>query len=40
MHTGQIVYVTKLLRNQDLGFYKHLAKQAHGEQTPYALAWI
>ena len=34
MHTGQIVYVTKLLRKQDLGFYKHLATSAHGEQTP------
>ena len=34
MHTGQIVYATKLLRNQDLGFYKHLARPAHGKQTP------
>jgi uncharacterized damage-inducible protein DinB len=24
MHTGQILYITKMLRAQDLGFYKHL----------------
>ena len=24
LHTGQIIYVTKLLRKEDLGFYKHL----------------
>jgi uncharacterized damage-inducible protein DinB len=34
MHTGQIIYITKLLRNQDLGFYKHLNRPTHGEQTP------
>jgi uncharacterized damage-inducible protein DinB len=34
MHTGQIIYITKLLRNQDLGFYKHLKHPTHGEQTP------
>jgi uncharacterized damage-inducible protein DinB len=34
MHTGQIIYITKLLRNQDLGFYNHLKCPTHGEQTP------
>ena len=33
-HTGQIIYVTKLLTNQDLGFYKHLSSPVHREQTP------
>ena len=26
LHYGQILYVTKLLRGEDLGFYKHLNK--------------
>ena len=26
MHYGQILYVTKMLRGEDLGFYKHLSK--------------
>jgi hypothetical protein len=34
LHTGQILYVTKLLRKEDLGFYKHLSKPAHNETTP------
>lgn len=33
-HTGQIVYATKLLTGQDLGFYKHLNQPAHAEKTP------
>jgi len=38
MHTGQIIFVTKLLTGSDLGFYRHLAKSAggapHGRVTP------
>ena len=34
LHTGQILYITKLLRKEDLGFYKHLSKPAHDEKTP------
>jgi uncharacterized damage-inducible protein DinB len=33
-HTGQILFATKLLTGQDLGFYKHLSQAAHGEKTP------
>jgi len=34
-HTGQIIYVTKLLTGEDLGFYRHLLiAAAHTEQTP------
>ena len=33
-HTGQIVFATKLLTGQDLGFYKHLSQPAHAEKTP------
>jgi uncharacterized damage-inducible protein DinB len=33
-HTGQIMYATKLLTGQDLGFYKHLNQPAHVERTP------
>jgi uncharacterized damage-inducible protein DinB len=33
-HTGQIIFATKLLTGQDLGFYKHLNKPAHLETTP------
>jgi len=35
-HTGQIIFATKMLTSEDLGFYKHLAKSAtaHGEKTP------
>jgi hypothetical protein len=33
-HTGQIIFATKLLTGQDLGFYKHLNKPAHAEKTP------
>ncbi|MDP8980204.1 MAG: DUF1572 domain-containing protein [Acidobacteriota bacterium] len=34
-HTGQILFATKLLTGQDLGYYKHLAQAAaHGEKLP------
>ena len=34
-HTGQIMFATKMLTGQDLGYYKHLkASVAHGEKTP------
>jgi uncharacterized damage-inducible protein DinB len=34
LHTGQILYATKLLRKTDLGFYKHLDNPTHDEKTP------
>ena len=35
MHTGQILFATKMLTGADLGFYAHLRKAAaHGEKTP------
>ncbi|SPF55009.1 conserved hypothetical protein [Candidatus Sulfopaludibacter sp. SbA4] len=35
MHTGQIIFATKLLTGTDLGFYAHLrSAAAHGEKTP------
>ena len=34
-HTGQIIFATKMLTSEDLGFYRHLTKAAaHGEKTP------
>jgi len=33
-HTGQIIFATKLLTGQDLGYYKHLSQPAHFETTP------
>jgi uncharacterized damage-inducible protein DinB len=27
-HTGQIIFATKLLRDEDLGYYKHLSQKA------------
>lgn len=33
-HTGQILFATKMLTGEDLGFYKHLKAAAHGERTP------
>lgn len=34
-HTGQIIFVTKFLTGEDLGFYAHLrTRQTHGEKTP------
>lgn len=34
MHTGQIIFVTKMLTGADLGFYRHLNARAHDRQTP------
>jgi len=35
MHTGQILFATKMLTGGDLGFYRHLAgKRPHAEKTP------
>lgn len=37
MHTGQIIFATKALTGEDLGFYRHLGKGApptHDEKTP------
>jgi uncharacterized damage-inducible protein DinB len=33
-HAGQIMFATKLLTGQDLGYYKHIGKPAHFETTP------
>lgn len=33
-HSGQIMFATKLLTGQDLGYYKHLNKPKHLETTP------
>ena len=33
-HTGQIIFATKMLTGDDLGFYKHLKEAAHAETTP------
>jgi uncharacterized damage-inducible protein DinB len=33
-HTGQIIFATKLLTGEELGFYTHLRNPAHGEKTP------
>ena len=33
-HTGQIIFVTKMLTGEDLGFYKHLKAASHAEKTP------
>lgn len=33
-HTGQIMFATKLLTGQDLGYYKHLGQPVHFETTP------
>ena len=33
-HTGQIIFATKLLTGQDLGYYKHLNQPKHFETTP------
>ena len=32
-HVGQIAYVTKMLTDKDLGFYRHLGRE-HSETTP------
>jgi uncharacterized damage-inducible protein DinB len=34
-HTGQIIFATKMLTGDDLGFYRHLSRSAaHSEKTP------
>jgi uncharacterized damage-inducible protein DinB len=33
-HTGQIVFATKILTGEDLGFYRHLSSPAHREPVP------
>jgi uncharacterized damage-inducible protein DinB len=33
-HTGQIIFATKLLTGEEMGFYKHLNSPAHKETTP------
>lgn len=33
-HTGQIIFATKMLNGQDLGFYAHLNQAEHSEQAP------
>jgi hypothetical protein len=34
-HTGQIIYATKLLTGEDLGYHRYLnTTAAHTEQTP------
>jgi len=33
-HTGQIIFATKLLTGQDLGYYKHLNQPKHFETVP------
>jgi uncharacterized damage-inducible protein DinB len=33
-HTGQIIFATKMLTGEDLGFYQHLRSAAHAEKTP------
>ena len=33
-HTGQIIYATKFLTGEGLGFYTHLKNPNHGEKTP------
>lgn len=34
MHSGQIIFATKMLTHADMGFYKHLSQPAHQEKTP------
>jgi uncharacterized damage-inducible protein DinB len=33
MHTGQIIFITKMLTGADLGFYRHLSKASGRQQT-------
>lgn len=33
-HTGQIIFITKMLTGSDLGFYAHLKNPARTEQAP------
>jgi uncharacterized damage-inducible protein DinB len=34
MHTGQIIYITKALQQQDLGYYKHIGSPDQVDNTP------
>jgi uncharacterized damage-inducible protein DinB len=33
-HTGQILFATKLMTGEDLGYYRHLSQPVHKESTP------
>ena len=33
-HTGQIIFATKMLTGDDMGFYRHLSNPAHPELVP------
>jgi uncharacterized damage-inducible protein DinB len=33
-HTGQIIFATKMLTGDDMGFYRHLSNPAHRELVP------
>jgi uncharacterized damage-inducible protein DinB len=33
-HTGQIIFATKMLTGDDMGFYRHLSNSAHREPVP------
>jgi uncharacterized damage-inducible protein DinB len=33
-HTGQIIFATKMLSGEDLGFYRHLRNAVHEERVP------
>ena len=33
-HTGQILFATKAISGEDLGFYRYLSQAAHDETTP------
>jgi hypothetical protein len=33
-HTAQIIFATKLLTGQEMGFYTHLSQPTHNEKTP------
>lgn len=33
-HTGQIIFATKLVTGEDLGYYRHLSGKTHSESTP------
>lgn len=34
LHTGQIIFATKMLTGEELGFYTHLKRPTHREKTP------
>lgn len=33
-HTGQIIFATKLMTGEELGFYTHLKRPTHSQKTP------